>query len=156
MREANQIGRSKDIRFDNELPEQGLFVMADYDRLVQVFRNLIENAFKYGPPGSVVRVHHSIEGGEVVFGVSDQGPGVPRSEQARIFERFYRIDKNRRKAGTSSGLGLAIVRHIVEKHGGRVWLESPALDDDVGATFYFSLRLAQPHARQERSRELNA
>jgi two-component system phosphate regulon sensor histidine kinase PhoR len=139
-RECQHLAEDKSIVFENDVAGREVPVRGDFDRVVQVFRNLIENAIKYSASGGRIRVFSRREGSRVVFGVSDQGPGIPRRERQRIFERFYRLEKDRTYSGaTSSGLGLAITRHIVEKHGGRIWVESPAAGENLGATFYFSL-----------------
>jgi len=146
FRESEPLGRSRGVRLSCNIPERSVYVLADHDRLVQVFRNLIENALRYSPENDTVSVFHRTGGDEVVFGVSDRGPGIPREEQSKIFERFYRVEKHRMKTGGSSGLGLAIAKHIVERHGGRIWVVSPTHDEDTGATFHFSIPKAQPAA----------
>jgi len=98
---------------------------------------LIENACRYAPPESAIRVGAHSSGSEALFRVSDQGPGIPANDQTRIFERFYRVEKHR---GQTSGLGLAICKHIIERHLGRIWVESPA--QDAATTFFFTLPLA--------------
>ncbi|WP_027368432.1 HAMP domain-containing sensor histidine kinase [Desulfocurvibacter africanus] len=145
-RECESLGRGRGVALVCRIPEKAVFVLADYDRLVQVFRNLIENALRYSPEHGSVTVFHQTGDGEVLFGVSDRGPGIPRDEQAKIFERFYRVEKHRLKMGGSSGLGLAIAKHIVERHGGRIWVVSPATGEDTGATFYFTMPPASQDA----------
>ena len=98
-------------------------VLANAQLLAQVFRNLLENACRYSPDGGEIRVSARKEGGEVLFILADNGPGIPKDELPRIFERFYQIKKER-NSGTS-GIGLAICKHIIERHGGRIWAESP-------------------------------
>jgi two-component system phosphate regulon sensor histidine kinase PhoR len=98
-------------------------VLADAALLAQVFRNLLENACRYSPPGGEIRVVAQQEEEEVRFIVADDGPGVPREALPRIFERFYQVNRER-NSGTS-GIGLAVCKHIIERHGGRIWAESP-------------------------------
>lgn len=112
-------------------------VMADAERIDQVLINLIHNAVKFTQPGGSIEVGWEPRGGEVVFFVRDTGVGIAPEEQGRIFERFYKADRSRSGGGT--GLGLSIARHVVETHGGRIWLESQV---DQGSTFYFSLPAA--------------
>jgi len=139
LRTCDPLAQAKGIRLATSLPEGGAPVRADFDRLVQVFRNLVENAIKYGPEDSVVSVDYAQGEGETVFGVSDSGPGIPKEEASRIFERFYRVEKHRTKnAGGSSGLGLAICKHIVERLGGRIWVAARQ-DADTGSVFYFTM-----------------
>jgi two-component system phosphate regulon sensor histidine kinase PhoR len=129
----------KGITLQDDLPEDGPVVQADFDQLVQVFRNLLENAVKYSPPGAKVEVVSSLENGETTIGVSDCGPGIPKQDRQRIFERFFRIERHRGKEAGSTGLGLAICRHIIRNHGGRIWVESPREGMSIGSTFFFTL-----------------
>lgn len=105
-------------------------VLADPLRLGQIMRNLLANAAPYAP----VRVRVRSENGEAIVSVIDSGPGIPAAELENIFERFYRLDASR--AAKGAGLGLAIVRRLVELHGGRVWAESEL---GKGSTFTFTL-----------------
>lgn len=114
-------------------------VMADPDAMHQVFGNLIENAFKYGKAGKLIRVGARALDREVEFSVQDFGPGIASEHLDRIFERFYRIDKARSRESGGTGLGLAIVKHLVQAHGGRIWAQSQL---GKGATFCFTLPLA--------------
>jgi two-component system phosphate regulon sensor histidine kinase PhoR len=127
---------------ENLLPREGVFVYGDMSRLVQVFRNLLENAIKFSPDGATVSV--SCEEGDtmVTLRVKDNGVGIPMAHQQRIFERFYRIEKHRDRESGSTGLGLAICRHIVLNHGGQVWVQSPNPGEMTGTTFFFTLRRA--------------
>jgi two-component system sensor histidine kinase KdpD len=94
----------------------------DYVQIGQVLANLIENAAKFAPAGTTIRVAARRRVGEVEISVADEGPGVPPAERARVFEKFYRFeDAGRRVPGT--GLGLAISKGLVEAHGGRIWIE---------------------------------
>jgi len=121
-------------------------VMADPDAMNQVFGNLIENAIKYGGPGKRIRIGALALQNEIEFFVQDFGPGIASEHLARIFERFYRVDKARSRESGGTGLGLAIVKHIVQVHGGRIWVESEL---GSGATFYFTLPVAQKPLRTE-------
>jgi len=140
FRTCDAIAESRRITLTSTLPEDGVPVRADFDRLVQVFRNLVENAIKYSPEESSVSVDYRLDHDEAVFGISDLGPGIPKEDTSRIFERFYRVEKHRTRSGQigSSGLGLAICKHIVERLGGRIWVENRK-DADTGSTFYFTL-----------------
>lgn len=115
-------------------------VRGDAGRLGQVFINLIHNAIKFSPSGAEVVVGVRLVDGEIVATVVDHGVGIPRAEQARIFERFYKVDRARGKGG-GTGLGLSIARHVVEAHGGRIWVES---EEGEGSTFSFALPAAPP------------
>jgi len=133
----------RSVSLQNDLPPDGPMVQADFDQLVQVFRNLLENAVKYSPPGGKVEVFSLAQNGKVTIGVSDSGPGIPRKDQQRIFERFFRVERYRGKETGSTGLGLAICRHIVRIHGGSIWVESPRKDISSGSTFFFTLPSAE-------------
>jgi two-component system phosphate regulon sensor histidine kinase PhoR len=116
------------------LPSE-LMVLADEQQIGRVLSNLVHNAIKFAPEGGIISIYAQAQGEEDVrICVSDNGPGIPRDDQARIFERFYKQDRARSRGGT--GLGLAIARHIVEGHGGRIWVESVP---GQGATFCFTL-----------------
>ncbi len=130
----------KEIEIVEALHRKPLLVLAVEDHLEQVFRNLIDNAIRYSDPGTTVSVTSYEQGDDIVFGVRDQGPGISSQHQVRVFERFYRVDKPRETKSGSTGLGLAICRHIVENLGGRIWVVSPPLDQDCGCVFYFTLR----------------
>ena len=111
-------------------------LVADPDRVLQTLTNLISNAVKFSPPDSCVCVSSELRDHEVLFQVSDEGRGIPADRLETIFERFQQVDASdsREKGGT--GLGLAISRTIVERHGGRIWVES---EPGAGSTFSFAL-----------------
>lgn len=105
-------------------------ISADADRLNQVLHNLLTNALRHTPSGGRVTISVRIASleewkvGRLVVSVADTGPGIPAEDLPYIFDRFYRADKSRSRAGGGSGLGLTIARYIVEAHGGRIWAES--------------------------------
>jgi two-component system phosphate regulon sensor histidine kinase PhoR len=101
-------------------------VMADPRRVEQVLTNLLENANKYTPAGGEIRVSWENERNAVLLRISDNGPGIPPEHHARLFERFYRVDKARSRDQGGTGLGLAIVKHIMQRHDGSVWVDSQA------------------------------
>jgi two-component system phosphate regulon sensor histidine kinase PhoR len=107
---------------------------------------LIENAVKYGKAGKQIRVGARTLENEIEFFVQDFGPGIGSEHVARIFERFYRVDKARSREAGGTGLGLAIVKHIVQAHGGRVRAESEL---GLGTTFLFTVPLAQGKRSEE-------
>ena len=95
-------------------------ILADRAMLSQALLNLLQNAAKYGGEGCAIDLSCQSEDGRVALSVADTGPGIPRRERRRIFERFYRIDDRLSREQEGSGLGLAIVRHVVQAHGGKV------------------------------------
>ena len=115
----------------NSLP-----IMGDAFRLKQLFVNLVDNAIKYNRAGGEVKISARIEDARIVIEIKDNGIGISQSDQQRIFERFYRVDKSRSRAQGGSGLGLAIVKKIVEEHGGAVSVESTP---GTGSTFRVTL-----------------
>ena len=137
---------AKDVRLENLLPKAGIRVKANFDELVQVFRNILENALRYSPAGSPITVSVGSSKDTATFVVTDDGPGIPLYAQERIFERFYRVEKDRSDASGSTGLGLAICRHIILNHGGAIWVESPPAGKSRGSAFMFTLALAQGEA----------
>jgi two-component system phosphate regulon sensor histidine kinase PhoR len=131
--------QAREVRLENAVPA-GLLALADPDRLRQILSNLVDNGIKYGRAGGVLTVSARRSGvGQVEIGVKDDGPGIPREAQARVFERFYRVDKARSREQGGTGLGLAIVKHAVQAHGGEVRVES---EPGQGAAFYFTLPAA--------------
>lgn len=104
-------------------------------RLRQLLDNLLSNAVKYSPKGSKISVSLQSEDNQIIFSVTDNGSGIPQSEQVRIFEKFYRASNVPDQVG-GSGLGLAIVKSIVDSHQGRTWVES---NMGKGSTFYVVL-----------------
>ena len=115
-------------------------VLADRDRLLQVFSNLLGNALKFTPAGGEIRVGARVEDEQVLFYVRDTGPGIPTELLAHIFDRFWQANRTDRRG---AGLGLSIARGIVEAHGGRLQVES---EPGRGSTFSFTVP-AVPRAK---------
>ncbi len=131
---------TKPFEVSTHLPPEPVLVRLSWESAQQVVGNLVDNACNYTHEGTVA-VSLTMEGGEAVLTVRDTGVGIPASDQARIFERFYRVDEHRSRQSGGTGLGLAIVKHIVEKQGGRVSVKS-ALGE--GSTFTVHLPPAAP------------
>ena len=98
--------------------------------------NILDNAIKYSEKGSPVYVECSSMGREIIISIKDQGIGIAKKHQPRLFERFYRVDKARSRELAGTGLGLAIVKHIVQAHSGRISVESMP---GQGSTFQIHL-----------------
>jgi len=126
----------KSIALSAELFTDLPLIRADKDRIYQVITNLVHNAIKFTHSGGAVLI--STEGSEnwVLVKVSDTGVGISKEDLTRIFERFYKADKAR--SGEGAGLGLAIAKHVVQAHGGNIWVES---EEGKGSTFFFNLPL---------------
>jgi len=129
----------KQITLDIEIPPALPSVLGDGSLLRDVLQNLLDNAIQYTPPGGQIRVCASANGREATISVTDTGIGIPLVDQERIFERFYRVDAARSREAGGTGLGLSIAKHIVEAHGGRLWVESTV---GQGSKFSFSVPLA--------------
>ncbi len=125
----------KGMYLEAVLPPDLPTVSGDSGRIRQALLNLVANAVKYCRPGDRVTVRGEAGDREVLLGVVDTGPGIPRDMQERLFEKFVRLPVGEQRA-EGSGLGLAICRRIVEAHGGRIWVES---EEGQGSAFYFTL-----------------
>jgi len=138
---AQHRAAEKDIRVyvsqSNELPD----IAGDRRRLAEVLQNLLDNATQYTLPGGRITLSADVRDADVVFTVSDTGIGIPKADQSRIFERFYRVDAARSREAGGTGLGLAIAKHLVEVHGGRIWVES---EIGQGSQFNFSVPVFDP------------
>ena len=113
----------------------------DSTRLAQVLWNLLENADKYAPSGSSIQVEAHAHGQEVLISIADRGPGIPSGEHEKVFQRFYRLEREQQAHTKGSGLGLAICKGIVEAHGGRIWVEDRY---GGGCIFIIALRPPEP------------
>lgn len=121
-----------------DFPEDAVWVELDPDRMQQVIDNIMNNAVKYSPDGGVITVQMTIRNDSTLLSVTDQGMGIPKHDQTRVFSRFFRVDKARSRAMGGTGLGLSISKEVVEQFGGRIWVKSI---EGKGTTFYISLPL---------------
>ena len=133
---ARVMGLNLTTHIPDDLPD----VYGDAGRLAQVIANLVDNAIKYTPAGGQIRVVAYRDDGEVCVEVQDNGPGIALEDQARLFEKFYRVPGALRQQAEGTGLGLSIAKSIVEAHGGRIWVES-STQDRHGSTFGFAIPL---------------
>jgi two-component system phosphate regulon sensor histidine kinase PhoR len=133
---AQRRASEKNLALILQVPEDLPDIAADPRRLAEVLQNLLDNAMQYTLPGGQVTLSAEYAKREVIFTVSDTGIGIPKVDQPRIFERFYRVDAARSREVGGTGLGLAIAKHLVEVHGGRLWVES---EIGQGSQFHFSV-----------------
>ena len=127
--------KAKGIELVSESEPEAESFLAHEGYLRRIMQNLIDNAVKYTKSG-VIRIASRRSGDEVIVAVSDTGTGIPPEDLERIFERFYRVEKDRSRETGGSGIGLALVKHLVQVQGGRVWAKSTP---GRGSTFSFSL-----------------
>lgn len=116
------------------------FVVGDIDKIQQVFANLMSNSIKYGKEGGRTEVRFFDMNENILIEIADDGIGISEMDLPRLFERFYRVDKNRSRKIGGTGLGLAIVKHIIEAHNQTINVRSTI---DVGSTFSFILKKAK-------------
>lgn len=132
---------NKGVRLTVKLPTEIPNILADDDRIIQVLTNLVDNALRYTSPGGEVTINAIGQGDLIQVSVKDTGIGIPPEHLPHIFTRFYRIDKSRSRQAGGSGIGLTIARHLIEAHGGRIWVESEGIG--YGSVFTFTLPLAK-------------
>jgi signal transduction histidine kinase len=143
-------------RLEIDLPPNLPPLEADGARVGQILENLVENAFKYGPPDGIVRISASVDGAWLAVAVDDEGVGIPASERALVTEPFHRAWNVRESRVPGTGLGLYICRRLVEAHGGRLRLEDRP-DGLAGTRVTFSLPLLrEARAQSPRRRATNA
>jgi PAS domain S-box-containing protein len=118
-KQAPHNGNSFEVQIEAGLPP----LYADPPRLESILRNLIENSVKYAGSTAIIRVTVQQDKGNIMFRVSDNGPGIPPEEAKRIFDSFYRVDESFSRIASGAGLGLAICQGLVRAHGGEIWVE---------------------------------
>ncbi len=126
----------KKIRIFSEINPAEIRWRMDSRLVERVIFNLMDNAIKYSPPESEIRIKMALQDNEFFFSITDNGQGVPKESIPHLFERFYRVDKARSNELGGTGLGLSIAKHIVQNHGGNIWVQSVY---GKGATFSFTI-----------------
>jgi signal transduction histidine kinase len=126
---------------DDDLPE----FACDVEQFERAIINLVENAIKFTPPDGSVTVRATRDGQGLLFKVEDSGVGIEAENQTRVFDRFYRANQKGMEHVTGSGLGLSLVKAVVENHRGKVWLES---EPNAGTTFFVSIPIVQVKQEQ--------
>jgi signal transduction histidine kinase len=138
------LAQQSDLELRGQITSQVPLVLGDPEHLRKVVDNLIANALKFTPAGGTVTVSLKGTSDEVILQVTDTGIGIPEEHMERVFDRFYQVDGTTRRRHGGSGLGLALVKEIVESHGGSVTVESM-----VGKGSTFSVRLPAAKADRE-------
>ena len=138
--EAETAATSKGVHLDQRI-EDDLWVKGDHQQLALMTRNLIDNALRYTEPAGSATISLQRDEDDVVLDVIDTGIGIPMSAQARVFERFFRVDEARTRDSGGTGLGLAIVKHVADLHGGHVTVRSELGE---GSTFEIRLPASDP------------
>ena len=122
-------------------------IEADEDKIDQILTNLVNNAIKYSPKGGDVTVHGKMMSPDLVqLAVSDQGMGIPREQLGKMFQRFHRVDNRDTREIGGTGIGLFLVKNLIETHHGKIWIESEV---GQGTTFFFTLPVQQPEEGEE-------
>lgn len=119
-----------------DFTKRDLWVEVDADKMIQVLDNILNNAIKYSPSGGTITCRLMETHNNIVISIADEGLGVPKKDIPHVFDRFFRVDKARARSMGGTGLGLAISKEVVQKHGGKIWLESI---ENKGSTFFISL-----------------
>lgn len=130
------LAEEKKITFVRHIPPYPVLVEMDKDKITQVIDNIVSNALKYAPQNSEITIRLKEEEEGIRVFISDQGLGIPREQQSKIFDRFYRIDKARARKMGGTGLGLAIAKELVQAHGGEIGVDSIY---GYGTTIFFTL-----------------
>ncbi len=125
----------------NLVSDSPIIVSGDIERITQVLTNLVVNSFKYGVENGTTEIEiNELSDAKILVRVIDNGKGIAEEHLPRLFERFYRVDKTRNRNEGGSGLGLSIVKHIIEAHNEKIFVESTPL---VGSEFSFTLSRAK-------------
>lgn len=133
---ANDDKSEKYYTIKREITNSQIWVELDTSKFTQVVDNIMNNAIKYSPDGGVITARMIDRKTEVVLSITDQGLGIPKKDLGHIFDRFFRVDKARSRAQGGTGLGLAISKEIIERFGGKIWVDS---SEGKGSTFSISL-----------------
>src|SRR5262249_55603616 len=134
-----------------EIAENLPDMMLDKEKLKEVMINLISNAIKYSPAGGDVNVRMKVDEANLRIEIQDHGIGIPKEHQSKLFEAFYRVDSSHTASIPGTGLGLTIVKAIVEHHGGRTWFESEV---GKGTTFFLLIPARREIKRGEPGSEI--
>ena len=129
-----------------DYPITSVWIEIDTDKMTQVIDNILNNAIKYSPDGGKITVTMKTTDDQMILSISDQGLGIPKQDLPRIFDRFYRVDRARRRAQGGTGLGLAIAKEIIKQHKGFIWAKS---EYGKGSTFTIVLPYDKDAVKEE-------
>lgn len=130
----------RQVKIEFQKPEKLPKVLVDVEKIKLAIQNYFDNALKYTPKGGIISISLKVVGKEIEFSIKDTGVGIPKDQQERIYTKFFRGANVVRMDTDGNGLGLFIVKNIIEAHGGRVWFES---EEGKGSTFYFALPIKE-------------
>jgi signal transduction histidine kinase len=134
------MARAKNVTLNSNIPDNLPPALSDWEKCKMVFSNLIDNSIKYSKGKGTINIFAQQAGDFIQVSVSDQGVGIPRAQQKNIFQKFFRSDNAMKHETVGTGLGLFIVKAIVEANKGQIWFES---EEDKGTTFHFKLPIAK-------------
>ena len=143
IEDVQALADQKKLKFYHTCSNKAVQVMADKERLREIINNLLSNAIKYSTQAGKVEITHEIMQDKLITHIKDNGVGIPKKDQDKIFSRFFRVEQEAAKGIPGTGLGLFIVKQLIEKMGGRIWFESVLAQ---GSTFSFSLPLTKTYS----------
>jgi len=142
--EMSELATASEIHLTNQVPASEIYVLGNESQLYRLVSNLIANAIQYTPPQGSVHISLDTHDHTAIISIKDTGIGIPKTEQNRIFDRFYRVDGDRDRKTGGTGLGLAIARAIGHQHQGQISLQS---EIDQGSLFTVQLPRIQKSNR---------
>jgi signal transduction histidine kinase len=131
--------KTKNINFSSDIPEDSKEILADRIQIDRVFINLVGNALKFTPENGKISINASRTNKTIQINIKDTGFGIPEDAQESIFEEFFRVDNTINQEVKGTGLGLTLVKRIIEAHQGKIWVKSKLGE---GSTFSFTLNAA--------------
>jgi signal transduction histidine kinase len=134
------MARAKNVTLNSNIPDNLPPALSDQEKCKMIFSNLLDNSIKYSKGKGTINVFAQQTGDFIQVSVSDQGVGIPRAQQKNIFQKFFRSDNAMKHETVGTGLGLFIVKAIVEANKGQIWFES---EENQGTTFYFKIPIAK-------------
>lgn len=136
---------AKGVTLLNRLNDDLAFT-CDYGRIMQVLNNLVNNGIKFSPSSGKIEIGAYLKDGSVIFSIKDEGVGIPKDKQGRLFTKFYQVDTSMTRKAGGTGLGLVICKGIVEAHKGKIWFES---EEGKGSIFTFSIPMGETFGKEE-------